>query len=65
MQPVLFLSVLLALLSCKKNSTNSGNGNTNQQLGYGDSVFYIGAQEYVVSPTNSGAGTYTPSLITW
>ena len=59
MKPALFLGVLLVLLSCKKNATNSGNGDSKEKLSYGDSVFYIGAQEYVITPTNSRAGTYT------
>lgn len=63
---ILIITAFLCLSACKKNSTpeddpGSGNnpGNGNQKLSYGDSVFYIKGQDYIVSPTITRAGTYT------
>ena len=54
-----FITVItLCVLSCRKNSS-SGNSNTAKGLSYGDSVFYIGSQEYTINPTASRNGTYT------
>jgi hypothetical protein len=50
-------SLFLGLVSCKKKSIADDPATT--KLGYGDSVFYIGAQDYVISPNNTKQGTYT------
>jgi hypothetical protein len=62
--PVLFLAMILAVTSCKKD--NSGTGNVvipppGDQLTYGDSVFYLNIQasDYIISPTQIRQGHYS------
>jgi hypothetical protein len=54
----LFSSLMLVVVSCKKKPTAEDNP-PNQKLSYGDSVFYIGAQEYTIAPTQARSGTYS------
>lgn len=51
---ILFLSSIL-IFSCRKPSINPTQ---NGRLSYGDSVFYLKAGNYTISPTNTQPGTY-------
>ena len=52
------LTVILAFWACNKRDGNN-NSITSQKLSYGDSIFYLGAQDYTITPTNTNSGTYT------
>jgi hypothetical protein len=52
-----FIIIILILAACKKQPVNNPAGNTG--LSYGDSVFYVKNQSYVVNPQNPRTGTYT------
>jgi hypothetical protein len=59
---LLSLSLFIVTVSCKKgDSTIDPPAVTTFTLSYGDSVFYIKNQssDYIVSPLNARAGTYT------
>jgi hypothetical protein len=49
----------LCAASCKKNPASGNDNNATQKLSYGDSVFYIGSQEYSISPVVARNGTYS------
>jgi hypothetical protein len=55
--PFFFLACLV-FMACQKSGTNTNN-NANQPLSYGDSVFYLKAQNYDISPVRQRTGVYT------
>jgi hypothetical protein len=55
---IIIFSIFIGFASCKKKPSDEG-GNNNQKLSYGDSVFYIKSQNYVVSPNITQPGTYS------
>jgi hypothetical protein len=54
---LLFFLCLLSFAACKKNPVISPKDT--KGLSYGDSVFYIRNQSYVINPVSPGVGTYT------
>lgn len=56
---ITFLSVsTLVVSSCSKDPENNNTGN-NDRLSYGDTVFYVKSQTYVISPNVTEPGTYS------
>jgi len=49
---------LLSAWACNKQGGDA-NASPAGKLSYGDSIFYIGAQDYVISPKINRTGTYT------
>ncbi len=56
MRAPLFLCILLSLSACQKDDGGSNPGTAS--LGYGNTIFYLQATDYVINPT-TGNGTYT------
>jgi hypothetical protein len=57
---ILVLSIITILMACNKHSAkDSQQPPSNKKLSYGDSVFYLKAASYTVSPVNAGPGTYS------
>lgn len=49
-----FLILALIAQACSKDENTQGN----QDLTYGNSIFYVRASDYTISPLNTGSGTY-------
>jgi hypothetical protein len=54
----ILIIIISIVYACNKKGREN-NGITNTPLSYGDSVFYVGAQDYVISPVNTRVGTYS------
>lgn len=55
---IIAFSLSFGFAYCKKSPSDKG-GNNNQNFSYGDSVFYIKSQNYVVNPNITQPGTYS------
>lgn len=56
---ILVFIAATSLLACKKTSAPLSPPVNNKSLSYGDSVFYLKATSYTISPVNAKAGTYS------
>src|SRR4029078_633013 len=58
---ILILITFACFSACKKHSVTdqSTTNGSNNKLSYGDSIFYLKAASYTVSPVNSKTGTYS------
>ena len=55
---IFFSASILVVTSCTKDPDNNNTGN-NDRLSYGDTVFYVKNQSYVISPNFTEPGTYS------